>query len=224
MAGMSSPDGHGLPLSPRQRDPPLVQEQGRTVLQGVSRLALKGAIFMRKRRFSFRSFFVVGLTTATMLTSLVQTATAGDKDKIGRLIAPVELDLNQKNHSLVYQGSYIVNAQGGCNDCHTNPSYVPGHDPFQGQEELINTDHYLAGGRSFGPTLVSPNITPDPDNEGKPAGLTRDEFIQLMRTGHDPADDHILQVMPWPVYGKMTDRDLSAIYEYLRAIPPEPGP
>jgi hypothetical protein len=38
-----------------------------------------------------------------------------------------------------------------------------------------------------------------------------------------------LQVMPWPVYGKMSDRDLRAIYEYLRAIPslpdnPNPGP
>ena len=178
---------------------------------------------MRISLLSFRAFFLVALATAMMLTSLVQTATAGDKDKIGRLIAPVELDLNHKNHSLVYQGSYIVNAQGGCNDCHTNPSYAPGHDPFQGQEELINTDHYLAGGRSFGPGLVSANITPD--SEGKPAGLTRDEFIQAIRTGHDPEDDHILQVMPWPVYRKMTDRDLSAIYEYLRAIPhAEPGP
>jgi hypothetical protein len=29
----------------------------------------------------------------------------------------------------------------------------------------------------------------------------------------------ILQVMPWPVYGKMSDRELEAIYEYLQAIP-----
>ncbi len=32
----------------------------------------------------------------------------------------------------------------------------------------------------------------------------------------------LLQVMPWPVYGKMTDRDLIAIYEYLSAIPSRP--
>jgi hypothetical protein len=25
--------------------------------------------------------------------------------------------------------------------------------------------------------------------------------------------------MPWPVYRHMTDRDLRAIYEYLRSIP-----
>lgn len=39
----------------------------------------------------------------------------------------------------------------------------------------------------------------------------------------------ILQVMPWPAFGKKTDRDLEAIYEYLSAIPslpnnPYPGP
>ena len=27
------------------------------------------------------------------------------------------------------------------------------------------------------------------------------------------------QVMPWRMYGKMSDRELEAIYEYLRAIP-----
>jgi hypothetical protein len=35
--------------------------------------------------------------------------------------------------------------------------------------------------------------------------------------------------MPWPVYKNMTDLDLRAIYEYLRAIPslpdnPKPSP
>jgi hypothetical protein len=39
----------------------------------------------------------------------------------------------------------------------------------------------------------------------------------------------LLQVMPWPPFGKKTDGDLRAIYEYLRAIPslpdnPNPGP
>ena len=29
----------------------------------------------------------------------------------------------------------------------------------------------------------------------------------------------ILQVMPWPTYRNMSDHDLRAVYEYLRAIP-----
>ncbi|HVR99325.1 MAG TPA: hypothetical protein VMW27_22075 [Thermoanaerobaculia bacterium] len=47
-----------------------------------------------------------------------------------------------------------------------------------------------------------------------------------MHTGHEPGEeDEILQVMPWPVFGKMTRRDLRAVYEYLSSIPhAEPAP
>ena len=65
--------------------------------------------------------------------------------------------------------------------------------------------------------MVSPNLTPDA--RGLPAGNTLEQFVRLMRTGRDPDDGHILQVMPWPVYRNMTDRDLRAVYQYLRAIP-----
>lgn len=146
---------------------------------------------------------------------------------IGFRISPVALDLRGKNPALVGLGSYLVNASGGCNDCHTHPNFAPGGDPFQGQPEMINTEQYFAGGRQFGP-VTSANITPD--ENGRPAGLTFEEFVQLMRTGREPDDpDEILQVMPWNVYGKMTHGDLRAMYEYLRAIPslpdnPNPGP
>ena len=79
----------------------------------------------------------------------------------------------------------------------------------------------MGGGRRFGPVIVARNITPD--EHGLPAGLTRDEFITALRTGIDK-DGEILQVMPWPVYGDMTDGDLEAIYEYLSSIPSLPGP
>jgi hypothetical protein len=32
-------------------------------------------------------------------------------------------------------------------------------------------------------------------------------------------DNDLLQVMPWPVFSKMTPLEKRAIYEYLRAIP-----
>ena len=134
----------------------------------------------------------------------------------GLAIAPVELNLRGKNRSLVAKGSYIVNAQGGCNDCHTFPSYAPGGDPFKGEPEQINAAHYLAGGAPFGPTLRSRNLTPN--QQGRPAGMTLAEFRNTLRTGRDLAGNR-LQVMPWPVYGKMTDQDIAAVYEYLRAIP-----
>ena len=138
----------------------------------------------------------------------------------------LQLNLRGKNRALVGLGSYNVNAQGGCNDCHTNPPYAAGGDPFAGEPEQINIPCYLSGGTPFGP-FTSRNLTPD--SNGLPAGLTLDEFIHVLRTGEDttspfnpPFDGGLLQVMPWPVYGKMTDRDLKAIYEYLSAIPSRP--
>ena len=133
-------------------------------------------------------------------------------------IAPVRLSLHGRNHELVGLGSYLVNAVGGCNDCHTNPPYLA---PSLGAVNQVNTAAYLGGGVVFGP-FVSRNITPD--KTGLPAGLTFGEFLQLIRTGIDPDQLHpqlgpYLQVMPWPAYRKLTDRDLRAIYEYLTTIP-----
>lgn len=138
----------------------------------------------------------------------------------GADLSPVPLNMTGLNPALVREGSYIVNAQGGCNDCHTVPSYAAGGDPFFGESEQINAACYLAGGAPFGP-FISRNITPRAN--GLPANRTLDEFKQLMRHGTDfrspPDGTPLLQVMPWPVYGKMSDRELEAIYEFLRAIP-----
>jgi hypothetical protein len=137
----------------------------------------------------------------------------------------ITLNLTGKNRSLVGTGSYLVNAVGGCNDCHTAPPYT--QDPFAalGAPKQINVDCYLAGGTAFGPpgpsTPVSRDLTPFED--GKPAGLTFDQFVHVIRTGEDPDNPGtVLQVMPWPVYQSMTDRDLRAIYEYLSSIPAIP--
>ena len=140
----------------------------------------------------------------------------------GAEIAPVPLELDGLNPALVRLGSYIVNAQGGCNDCHTAPSYADGGNPFFGQPEIINAAGYLGGGQVFGP-FTSRNLTPRASS-GLPAGLTLEQFVEAMRLGTDFKNRHpdispLLQVMPWPVYGKMSDRELHAIYEYLRAIP-----
>lgn len=184
---------------------------------------------MRNCFLRLQASFLAGITAAAVGFGALP-ASAGDpgfikKDRTeqGVRIAPVPLNMKGRDKGLVKLGSYLVNAVGGCNDCHTSPSYKEGGDPFQGQTEQINTANYLAGGRAFGP-FVSANLTPDPVTK-LPAGLTRDEFIKLMRTGFDEDEGRFLQVMPWPVYGKMTNKDLKAIYEYLSAIPhAEPVP
>lgn len=157
----------------------------------------------------------------------------------GKDINPVPLNLEGRSPLRVYLGSYLVNGQGGCNSCHTCPSFK-GTDPHKvGGPGLgppnspgpVNTAHFMAGGTPFpgrgkpfqGTTLTAPNLTPD--SSGRPGGMTFEDFKSAMLNGEvSRKPGHILQVMPWPVYRHMYDNDLRAIYEYLSAIPSaQPG-
>jgi hypothetical protein len=146
----------------------------------------------------------------------------------GFAISPVPLNLQGRDRDLVGLGSYLVNAIGACNDCHTCPPYAPGHNPYKGGDGQINATNYLAGGTRFTLRITSRDITPDLQS-GKPADLDFDQFVHLIRTGEDPDMEHPrlgpdLKIMPWPIFRNMTDQDLRAIYEYLSAIPhAEPG-
>ena len=103
---------------------------------------------------------------------------------------------------MVGLGSYLVNAVGGCHDCHWHLSYATGGDLFMGQK-VVNVAHYLAGKQSFGP-FISRNRTSE-GPKGLPAGRTYAESWQIIRTGVDldhlhPQFGPLLQVMPWPTY------------------------
>lgn len=181
---------------------------------------------VRVRKVPFRSMAAVGIVLFAVGVVGVTNVPAQNSEqgqgliKKGLGISPVPVDLKGKNPSSVAQGSYIVNTSG-CNDCHTSPEFVEGGNPFLGEPEQINTDRFLAGGRVFGP-FISRNLTPN--RNGRPAGLTFDQFVTTLRTGMDLKHRHddispLLQVMPWPVVGKHSDANLRAIYDYLSAIP-----
>lgn len=182
-------------------------------------------------RFPRCTAATMGLAIAVVSIAWLASSARDDRDhgrgddesrvEQGLDIAPVHLDLKGKNRELVGLGSYLVNAVGGCNDCHTNPPYAAGGDPFMGQPKKVNADCYLAGGMQFGP-FTSRNLTPE---NGLPEGHTYQEFLTILRTGKDfdmahPQFGPLLQVMPWPTYQDMSDHDIRAIYEYLRSIPP----
>jgi hypothetical protein len=92
-----------------------------------------------------------------------------------------------------------------------------------------------------GPDIITRNLTPD--HTGLPeGGHTFAEFLNIIRTGHDydhlhpncsktvtdncyfsvpgnEVDGDLLQIMPWPTFSHMSDNDIQAIYEYLKAVP-----
>jgi hypothetical protein len=165
----------------------------------------------------------------------------------GLQLAPVPLNMVGKDPVMVGLGSYIVNAAGDCNGCHSagpQTEYAAGGNPFFSQHQTVNPATYLGGGRDFGafpadpfPHIISRNLTPD--SSGLPeGGNSLAVFIQIMRTGIDtdhihptcagppngscipaPFNGDLLQIMPWPNFQNMTDTDLQAIYTYLSAIP-----
>lgn len=240
----------------------------------------------------FLTLGVMAMLGTSNTTPRAQTRDVQDNGEqelvhIGFQIAPVPLNLEGKNANLVGLGSFIVNAQGDCNGCHTsgltpNFNYANNNNPYFGQPTKTDPSTYLSGGTDFGPAVlpsppgglfafypwatspvpssypaaeygayVGPNIISrnlTPDKTGLPeGGHTLEQFKQIIRTGVDfdnlhptctsatptptpancippPVDGSLLQVMPWPVFHNMTDHQIEAIYEYLKAIPCIEGP
>jgi hypothetical protein len=126
--------------------------------------------------------------------------------KLGFEIAPVPLNLTGKDRDLVGLGSYMVNAVGDCNGCHTgggppNFNYTATGNPYFGQRAVVDPTVYLSGGTDFGPALppgfydpgfggylgpdiISRNLTPDKTGRAE-GGHTLSEFKQIIRTGID---------------------------------------
>jgi len=211
---------------------------------------------------------------------------ANSEIRIGFAIAPVPLiNLKGKNCALVGLGSFIVNAHGDCDGCHTsagppNFNYANNDNPYflgVNAPGTIDPGSYLAGGTDFGPAvppsvavggfpagsnpamypppeygeyvgpdMISRNLTPNKDGVPE-GGNTLEQFKSILRNGTDfdqlhptcttavpmpspancippPVNGAVLQVMPWPVFHNMTDREIDAIYEFLKTIPCQPGP
>jgi hypothetical protein len=188
------------------------------------------------RRLLFSTAVLAGLTLISLLAvqGRGQDGEGGGKEereegevRKGFAIAPLPLHFEPRDRNLVGLGSYIVNAQALCVDCHTNPQFATGGNPFLRQPKQVNLAGYLKGGKPFvaregtGELVFSRNLRLE---NGRPAGLTLAQFVDVLRNGTD-YDNHdnpgrLLQVMQWPVFQDMTDHDLLAIYAYLSALPP----
>ena len=122
--------------------------------------------------------------------------------KLGNL--PVEVVSHQAHVTAplegvtVDYGGYLV-VTNACSDCH-------------GPE--------LAGGEYPDPSvkLITPNLTPG----GDLSAWTEDQFVNTIKTGVTPHGHNLdPELMPWNIYGKMTDDELKAVWMYLQSLPAE---
>jgi hypothetical protein len=136
------------------------------------------------------------------------------------LDGPVTAPSDEKDH-LGY-GKYLVTI-AGCRECHTqhdaHGQLVPGRDFAGGWSMAINA----GDGRVM--HVVPANITPHPTAYFGTA--TKAEWIGRVRAfaGMDGENAPIVPPgrnthMAWAAYAGMTDRDLGAIYDYLKTVPP----
>ena len=114
---------------------------------------------------------------------------------------------DNESADLVKRGEHLVD-QAGCGDCHSpmvRGQSVPGME--------------FGGGSIFdGPwgSVASANLTPDA------TGISYyDEalFVKTIRTGAVGARE-LSPIMPVMVYGSLSDRDLKAMFAYLRTVKP----
>jgi mono/diheme cytochrome c family protein len=107
----------------------------------------------------------------------------------------------------VAYGKYLTTI-GGCEDCHT---------PAHNGQTVAGMD--FAGGFLLqvpGETAAAANLTPDASGIGY---YDDAQFLEAMHTGTVRARK-LSPLMPFAVYGNMTDDDLKAIFVYLKTAKP----
>ena len=118
----------------------------------------------------------------------------------------------------VEYGKYLVYS-AGCYECHTKPD--------DKGNKIAGMD--FAGGWPFtigeGKTVTSSNITPDKEtgigNYTKEAFVTRFKaYADTSYKAHPVGKEEFNTIMPWMMYAGMTEKDLGAIYEYLKTVKP----
>ena len=119
--------------------------------------------------------------------------------------------LNESN-SIEY-GKYLVTI-AACKNCHT---------PMENGK--FNNDLAFAGGTQYSVnriTVKSANITPD--IETGIGRWTKDDFIKRFKQYENTAINikpgEFNTPMPWILLAGMNTQDLSAIYDYLKTVPP----
>ena len=133
--------------------------------------------------------------------------------------------------ALFARGSYIVNAQSACSDCHTNPDRN-----YQSANLQINTAGFLSGGRVFSvPPPLQPvfkivrsmtaNLTGASLGYFTTAGdptisfpQWAEEITQGVHADMAAPKPPLAWPMPWNRFRYMTLGDLEAVYTYVRTV------
>jgi hypothetical protein len=181
-------------------------------------------------------YYELKVTIASCLLLLISSC----KDKTYNAIEPNAIVQQASIEEQTSHGEYLVNIMG-CNDCHSpkqmgknGPEIIPelmlsGYpadrpiikftDPLiKVGFALFYPDQTAAAG-PWGVTFAG-NLTPDNTGIGN---WTEEQFKKALTQGKYKGLDNtrmLLPPMPWFNYTQLTDKDVNAIFSYLKSIKP----
>lgn len=191
---------------------------------------------MKKRKL------YLSIGAVTVLALLVTNCKTEEKKADCKEVESVKEEPAPTKEEMVARGAYLVGIMG-CNDCHSpkkivNGIPVPdedlllsGHPAAMKSEDfdkktaskwvlfnMMNTSAVGPWGTSF-----AANLTSDETGIGN---WTEEQFAKAMKEGKYKGMDGsrmLLPPMPWPNFSKIEDKDLKAIFAYLKSTKPVPN-
>lgn len=125
--------------------------------------------------------------------------------------APANVKAPPKTDKVAY-GAYIAGPLGHCVDCHT-PMGPRGRDVTR-----LGTGGFEMGAPGGG-TVVTPNLTPDPETGlGK---WTDAQIEKAIREGVRPDGGKLVPIMAFGHYKNMSADDMGALIAYLKSLKPQ---
>ena len=180
---------------------------------------------------------LLALISATMLISCNNNASETTSD------TEISATRQKEADDMVARGQYIVTI-ASCHDCHSPKIFneqgimlldssrlMSGHPagtplppaPANAHQagQWINMAPDITAFKGPWGTSYAANLTPD-----SATGIgtwTEENFKGALRTGKHMGQENgrpIMPPMPWPLIGQMTDDDISAVFAYLKSLPP----
>ena len=182
--------------------------------------------------YKTKHFFITWLTSAILALAVLGAAKGARK--ISNAMKYSAADIKR--------GEYLVNAIGGCSDCHT-PHIMTSQGPAPDMnrflagapqdEKATDIPNGAVGPDSWG-AMVSQDMTTwagpwgvsfssnlTPDSATGIGSWTDKTFIAAIRNGKYWGNGRdLLPPMPWQDFRNMTDNDLRDIYAYLMSLKP----
>jgi mono/diheme cytochrome c family protein len=121
-----------------------------------------------------------------------------------------------ESDSTAEYGRYLAGSVANCRGCHTKRDLMTGNyigPDYAGQFniEVLDENGQPIKGKHF----VTPNLTPDIET-GRISNWSQEIFIQRFKAGRVIPGSP----MPWGAFSRLNNRDLAAIYRFLKTLKP----